>query len=61
LYKNNDFVNLESLLNNIKSDHEIIKLFTNKNNRNILQNVFSLEQLNEKLRIEDLKQKSFSK
>ena len=62
LYKNNDFVNLEYLLNSIvKSDHEIIKLFTNKNNRNILQNVFSLEQLNEKLRLEDLKQKSLSK
>lgn len=62
LYKNNNFVNLEFLLNSIvNSDHEIIKLFANKNNRNILQNVFSLEQLNEKLRLEDLKQKSLSK
>ncbi len=40
---------------------KIIKLLTNKNNRNILQNVFSLEQLIEKLRLEGLKQQSFSK
>ena len=61
-YKNNDFVNLEYTLDIIvKSDHETIKLFTNTNNRNIFQNVFSLEQLNEKLRLEDLKQKSLSK
>ncbi|MDA9056685.1 hypothetical protein N9K49_02415 [Flavobacteriaceae bacterium] len=53
-YKNNDFVNLEYTLNIIiNSDHEIIKLFTNTNHRNILQNVVSIEQLIKKLGIMD--------
>lgn len=51
-HKNKDFVNLEYTLNVIvNSDHKIINLFTNTNNRNILQNVFSLEQLIKKIQI----------
>jgi len=61
-YKNNDFVNLEYTLNIIiNSDHEIIKLFTNTNHRNILQNVFSSEQLIKKFKRALPKQKSLSK
>lgn len=61
-YKNNDFVNLEYTLNIIiNSDHQIIKLFTNTNHRNILQNVFSSEQLIKKFKRAQPKQKSLSK
>ena len=50
-YKNNDLVNLEYTLNIIvKTDREMINLITNTNNRNILQNVFSMEQLIKKIK-----------
>ena len=48
-YKNNDFQNLEYMLNIIMNRNEKMINLTantnNTNNRNILQNVFSLEQL----------------
>ena len=48
-YKNSDFVNLECILNIVVNrNKKMINLITNTNNRNILQNVFSLEQLTEK-------------
>ena len=53
-YKNYGFVNLDYTLNIIvNSDHKIINLIANTNNRNILQNVFSMEQLIKKLGIMD--------
>ena len=48
-YKNSDFVNLEYTLNIVVNrNKKMMNLITNTNNRNILQNVFSLEQLTEK-------------
>jgi hypothetical protein len=55
-YKNNNFANLDQTLNLIiDSNKKIIDLFTNTNNRTMLQNVFSSEQLINKLRFEKIK------
>ena len=55
-------MNLEYTLNIIvKTDREMINLITNTNNRNILQNVFSMEQLIKKIKLNLHKQKSLSK
>ena len=43
------------------SNKKIIDLFTNTNNRTMLQNVFSSEQLINKLRFEKIKQKIINK
>ena len=55
-YKNNNFANLDQTLNLIiDSNKKIIDLFTNTNNRTMLQNVFSSEQLNNNFRFEKIK------
>jgi hypothetical protein len=55
-YKNNNFASLDQTLNLIiDSNKKIIDLFTNTNNRTMLQNVFSSEQLINKLRFEKIK------
>ena len=55
-YKNNNFANLDQTLNLIiDSNKKIIDLFTNTNNRTMLQNVFSSEQLINNFRFEKIK------